>query len=172
MAEQLTLDLSNRLPLPDLERLLRGIDVTSDPLGIAAMRRYLMRLTATRTPTEKLALLRPKIVIPNAETISALLSDLGGITKYKFVREKEQIIIFPDQEKDDAMHIHYAVAAGMYLPDDGGFLTFHSLENKCEVGGSSSSLHVSPSNNLARPHTIQVFRPMMPNGAELFESMF
>lgn len=66
-----------------------------------------------------------------------------------------------DENKTNIMHIHYAIADGMYLPDDAGFMNFYH-SGKLQVEGSSSSLHVSPFNNTDRPETISLLTRITP----------
>lgn len=156
------------MSLSDLENLLFQIDTINNPNGIAIMRRYLMRKTKNQVAEAILDSLKLKIITPSVKTMSTFVSDTSK--PYKFVREGERIIIFSDsrQDKDNKiMHIHYALAAGMYLPEDGGSLAYLPMRNAFELSGNSSSLHIPPTNNPARQVSIETLRPSIPSGIKL-----
>lgn len=164
MTEQGSFTSFDVLPLDDLRKLLGTIDHIHHPRGIRIMRRYLMRCEENKFDSTTLSALRTKILIPSPITLSSCIPKESYLASYKFVREKDRLIMFPeseDENKANIMHIHYAIADGMYLPDDAGFMNFYK-SGRFQVEGSSSSLHVSPFNNLDRPATISLLTGITP----------
>jgi len=162
MSELPTRDLLDTMPLEDLTIVVHKLDV-ADQSTIHIIRRWLMRKTEVNLTPEKIATLRQNIVVPTEEIIAGQYST-SNFDSVKFAREGNRLIHFPDDDRD--MHIHYAIAGGMKIPDDAGLISF--LEpNQLEIEGDSSSLHIPQSNNTARPRTIELYQEIIPPNIEL-----
>ncbi|VVA44197.1 hypothetical protein CANDROIZ_50002 [Candidatus Roizmanbacteria bacterium] len=167
MVEQFDFEKIDTMSLPDLERLLMSMDTIKDPFGITVMRRYLMRSVKAKTSTEVIDSLQSKIITASIETMAELATTKS--MPYKFVRENKKTIIFKDKP-GKLMHIHYALAAGMYLPQDGGSLACLNNKKTFQLSGNSSSLHIPPYDNPARQVSLEILRPSIPAGFKLITS--
>lgn len=170
MGEFPSLQTVDIIHLDELSSVLGKIDHTTKPDGIKIMRRYLMRKEKERTPADILKILKEHTHVASPTTIGYCMPTESSYRRirYKFVRENERIIIFPDEKEDEdsgIMHIHFALADGMYLPDDAGLFTFHRI-GILEVTGASGSLHI-PWPNPARPATMEQLQSILPAGIEL-----
>lgn len=162
MVEQFDFTKIDTMSLADLERLLTNMDMTKDPFGIAVMRRYLMRQAQSKTDQSIIEQIVEQIQEPSTELMKKIIKNP---TPFKFVREGKNMIIFQDLREDadnGIMHIQYALAAGMYLPDDGGFLGYYPNREAFQLSGNSSSLHIPPYNNPARQVSLKILRPSIP----------
>lgn len=155
----------NELSIKELEAQINRAPDKNDPQIILLTRKFLMRKTESKLSSETKELLRQRIVRFEPKQIESISSGGTMPQRFKFVREEDEIILFPDSAMDKHMHIDYAVAADMKNPNDAGVFTVDPIGKIIKLeGSSSSSLHIPPWNNPERSKTVERLKGNLPNG--------
>lgn len=153
----------NEPSMADLEAQIRKAPDQNDPGIIRLTRRFLMRKTETKLTAETIKFLRQLIIQYEPDQLESICAD-GVRKRFKFAREGDGVVLFPNSDIDNYFHIDYAVAAGMTNPDDAGLITVDPAGKKIILFGDSFSLHIPPTNNLERPKTVEILGGNLPAG--------
>lgn len=163
MKENHSLETLQAMSMPDLENLVRTLDRT-DPSTDYIARLFWMRKYKNDYTEGQLDPLREEIVLLDSpEALASYITADPSPTRFKFAREDNRMIVFPLSDNDKIMHIHHAIADGMTLPTDAGFISLDESSGhiELEIFGDSSSLEIRE-NNPARPETIRFVQSILP----------